>query len=59
MSNFNKAIDLIMAQPPELHYPSYYADLLRKADVPDKDDGDTISRQAAIDALENIKEMAK
>lgn len=33
------AIGIIMAQPPELHYPAYYADLLSEADVPDKDDG--------------------
>lgn len=60
MKTLKDAIDLIMAQPPELHYPAYYADLLSEADVPDKDDGkcseipnssDTISRQVAIDAL--------
>ena len=57
MSNFEKAIEIIMAEPTELHYPAYFADLLRKADVPDKDVGkcseipngsDLISRQAAI-----------
>jgi len=60
MSNFDKAIEIILAEPPELHYPAYYADLLREADVPDKNVGkcseipnssDTISRQAAIDEI--------
>ena len=59
MKTFKDAIALIMAEPPEPHYPAYFADLLREADVPDKDVGkcseipngsDTISRQAAIDA---------
>ena len=49
---FEKAIEIIMAEPTELRYPAYYADLLRKADVPDKDVGDTIRRQVAIDALD-------
>lgn len=58
-TSLKKAIDLIMAQPPELHYPAYFADLLREADVPDKDavecleipnSSETIYRQAAIDA---------
>jgi len=58
MSNFDKAIEIILAEPPELHYPAYYADLLRKADVPDMNIGkcseipnssETIYRQAAID----------
>ena len=57
---FEKAIEIIMAEPPELHYPAYFADLLRKADVPDKDAGkcsetpnssETIYRQQAIDAI--------
>ena len=55
---FEKAIEIIMAEPTELRYPAYFADLLRKADVPDKDVGEcseipnsseTIYRQAAID----------
>jgi len=63
MSNFDKAIEIILAEPTELHYPAYYADLLRKADVPDKDAGkcseipnssETIYRQAAIDMLSKI-----
>lgn len=44
-TSLKKAIDLIMAQPPEPHYPAYFADLLREADVPDKNVGDLISRQ--------------
>jgi len=60
MNSFDKAIELILSQPPEPHYPAYYADLLREADVPDKDAGkcseipnssETIYRQAAIDAI--------
>jgi len=60
MSNFDKAIEIIMGEPPEAHYPSYYARLLREADVPDMNIGkcseipnssDTISRQAAIDEI--------
>jgi len=60
---FEKAIEIIMAEPTELRYPAYFADLLRKADVPDKDVGkcseipnssETIYRQAAIDALDEI-----
>jgi len=31
MSNFDKAIEIILAEPPEMHYPAYYADLLSKA----------------------------
>ena len=53
---FEKAIEIIMAEPTELRYPAYYADLLRKADVPDTNDGDTISRKDAIDALSVGKE---
>ena len=62
---FEKAIEIIMAEPTELHYPAYFADLLRQADVPDKDAGecsetpnssDLISRQAAIDAVSVGKE---
>ena len=62
---FEKAIEIIMAEPTELHYPAYFADLLRKADVPDENVGecsetpnssDLISRQAAIDALAVGKE---
>ncbi len=65
MSNFDKAIKIIMAQPPEPRYPAYFADLLRQADVPDRDDGkcseipnslDTISRQAAIDRINKQRE---
>lgn len=39
MKTLKDAIELIMAEPPEAHYPSYYASLLREADVPDKDVG--------------------
>lgn len=65
MSNFDKAIKIIMAEPPEPHYPAYYADLLSKADVPDKDarncseipnNSDTISRQAAIDIVDDLRD---
>jgi len=60
MSNFDKAIEIIMGEPPEAHYPSCYARLLREADVPNKDAGEcseipngseTIYRQAAIDEI--------
>lgn len=51
LKTLKDAIALIMAQPPELHYPAYFADLLRQADVPDKNVGDLIYRQAAIDAI--------
>ena len=60
MSNFDKAIEIILAEPPEMHYPAYFANLLRQADVPNKDVGkcseipnssETIYRQAAIDAI--------
>jgi len=63
---FEKAIEIIMAEPTELHYPAYYADLLREADVPDMNIGkcseipnssDCISRQAAIDTFSVGKEM--
>ena len=48
------AICEIMGQPPELHYPDWYAEQIRKLpsaqpDVPDTNVGDMISRQAAID----------
>ena len=60
------AIDAIMGQPPEPHYPSWYAaqiEILPSAqpeilacgegelNAPDTNVGDMISRQAAIDAL--------
>lgn len=60
--SFKKAIEIIMQEPPEPHYPSYYADLLSEADVTGKNVGkcseipnssETIYRQAAIDAGEN------
>ena len=54
------AIDAIMGQPPEPHYPSWYAAQIEKlpavqpatncSEIPNGSD-DTISRQAAIDAL--------
>lgn len=48
---FEKAIELIMAQPPELHYPVYYADLLREKGSEKPNSSETIYRQAAIDAI--------
>ena len=45
MSNFDKAIEIILAEPPEMHYPAYFANLLRQADVPGEDVGDMM-RQA-------------
>lgn len=48
---FEKAIKIIMSEPTELHYPSYYADLLSEADVPDKDVGEL---NKFIDGLEEI-----
>jgi len=60
MKTLKDAIEIILAEPPEMHYPAYYADLLREADVPDMNIGkcseipnssETIYRQAAIDAL--------
>ena len=54
------AIDTIMGQPPEPHYPSWYAAQIEKlpaaqpatncSEIPNGSD-DTISRRAAIDAL--------
>ena len=35
MGNFDKAIDIIMSQPPEPRYPAYYAGLLKEANIPD------------------------
>jgi hypothetical protein len=58
MKTLKDAIEIILAEPPEMHYPAYYADLLREADVPDMNIGkcseipnssETIYRQAAID----------
>ena len=58
------AIDTIMGQPPEPHYPSWYAAKIEKlpaaqpdhnADVSKKVEEDCISRQAAIDALQGRK----
>ena len=40
MKTLKDAIEIILGEPPEAHYPSYYASLLRKADVPDKNVGD-------------------
>ena len=57
------AIDAIMGQPPEPHYPSWYAAQIEKLppaqpelaqDLPNACT-DTISRQAAIDALQGRK----
>lgn len=65
MKTLKDAIAIIMAQPPELHYPAYYADLLSEADVPEANIGkcseipnssDLIKRQDAIDALSVGKE---
>lgn len=39
------AIEIIMAQPPELHYPAYFANLLREADVPGKNVGEIPSKR--------------
>ena len=54
------ALDAIMGQPPEPHYPSWYAAQIEKlpsaqpatncSEIPNGSD-DTISRRAAIDAL--------
>lgn len=52
MKTLKDAIGIIMAEPPELHYPSYYADLLRAKSSEIPNSSDTISRQAAIDALD-------
>ena len=43
---FEKAIEIIMAEPPELHYPSYYADLLRAKGSETPNGSETIYRQA-------------
>ena len=56
------ALDAIMGQPPEPHYPSWYAAQIEKlpaaqpdhvADIGKKVEEDCISRQAAIDALKD------
>ena len=57
------AIETILGQPPELHYPSWYAAQIEKLPPAPPEylaeqagilvtDTDTISRQAAIDALQ-------
>ena len=48
---FEKAIKIIMAEPPEPHYPSYYADLLREksSEIPNSSDLNKF-----IDGLEEI-----
>ena len=56
------ALDAIMGQPPEPHYPSWYAAQIEKlpavqpatncSEIPNGSD-DTISRQAAIDAVDS------
>jgi hypothetical protein len=57
------AIETILGQPPELHYPSWYAAQIEKLPPAPPEylaeqagilvtDSDTISRQAAIDALD-------
>ena len=57
------AIETILGQPPELHYPSWYAAQIEKLPPAPPEylaeqagilatDADTISRQAAIDALD-------
>lgn len=33
MGEFDKAIKIIMSEPPEPRYPTYYAGLLREADI--------------------------
>ena len=43
---FDKAIKIILSEPPELHYPSYYADLLRKSCSEIPNSSETIYRQA-------------
>lgn len=58
------ALDAIMGQPPEPHYPSWYAAQIEKlpavqpatncSEIPNGSD-DTISRQAAIDALRSCQ----
>ena len=55
MSNFDKAIKIIMAQPPEPRYPSYYADLLREADVPDKNVGDIEALKILVDEQPTVE----
>jgi hypothetical protein len=54
------AVETIMGQPPEPHYPSWYAAQIEKlpaaqpdhvADSGKKADGDCISRRAALDAI--------
>ena len=57
------AIDTIMGQPPEPHYPSWYAAQIEElpavqpatncSEIPNGSD-DTISRRAALDALDCI-----
>ena len=58
------AIETILGQPPELHYPSWYAAQIEKLPPAPPEylaeqagilvtDADTISRQAAIDALKS------
>ena len=62
MSDFTKAIQIILSQPPEPRYPAYFADLLSEADAPETNIGrcseilngsgkDTIYRQDAIDVV--------
>ena len=61
------AIETILGQPPELHYPSWYAAQIEKLPPAPPEylaeqagilvtDSDTISRQAAIDALYSVDE---
>ena len=59
------ALDTIMGQPPEPHYPSWYAAQIEKlpaaqpatncSEIPNSSD-DTISRQAAIDAIGTLSD---
>ena len=60
------AIETILGQPPELHYPSWYAAQIEKLPPAPPEylaeqagilvtDADTISRQAVLDALNNIE----
>ena len=60
------AIETILGQPPELHYPSWYAAQIEKLPPAPPEylaeqagilatDADTISRQSVLDALNNIE----
>ena len=64
------AIETILGQPPELHYPSWYAAQIEKLPPAPPEylaeqagilvtDADTISRQAVINAIEEIRRIAE